>query len=180
MLKEKKTEESNDYTVKFSIKYQTSPGQNIYVLGNLDQLGNWRRNVFKLKWTEGHIWKGKLNLSKNISSFDYKFVCASDDQSYKRWEEGLNRVFEFEKKLLNLKNQIKIDCKWEMFLVEFNIYYPLKNDYEFMQLVGGAKGIGNWLLDNGQPCKMKLSEPKTIGRNYFSFWFFIFVLIKNE
>lgn len=162
-----KQEEISNYTVKFSLNYQTSPGQNIYILGNIDQLGSWKRNVFKLKWSEGHIWKGSLNLSRSVNTFEYKFVCASDDQSYKRWEEGINRVFEYDRGLLNAKNKIKLDCKWEKFIMEFNIYYPLKNDYENMHIVGGAKAIGNWLLDNGLPCKMKLSEPKSIGRKHY-------------
>jgi len=161
-----KYEEIKEYIIKFRIKYQTTPGQNIFIIGNIDQLGNWKKNIFKLKWTEGHIWKGKLVLNEKISNFEYKFVCLSDDQSFKRWEEGCNRIFEFDRKLLSEKGSINLDCKWETFTVEFNIYYPLKNDYEYMQIVGGAKGIGNWLLDNGQPCKMKLSEPKTIGRNF--------------
>lgn len=168
----KKKEEISNYTIKFTIKYQTFPGQNIYIYGGIDELGSWKRNVFKLKWTEGHIWKGSLNLSRVVNNFEYKFVCATDDQSYKRWEEGENRIFEFDKKLLNAKNKIKLECRWEIFTMEFNIYYPLKNDYEYMQIIGGAKGIGNWLLENGVPCRMRLSEPKTIGRInifYFSF-----------
>lgn len=160
-------EELIEYAVKFKIKYQTTPGQNLYIYGNLDQLGNWEKNVFKLKWAEGHFWKGKLCLPKNIQSFEYKFVCATEDQSFKRWEQGSNRVFEFDRKLLNQKKQIKLDCKWEAFLLEFNIYYPLNNNFEYMQIVGGAKVLGNWLLENGLPCKMRLSEPKTIGRKMF-------------
>ena len=72
-------------------------------------------------------------------------------------------VFLFEEELLNGNSIIKIDCKWESFLLEFNIYYPLINDCEYMQIVGGAKGIGNWLLNKGIPCKMKLSDPKQLG-----------------
>jgi Starch binding domain len=162
----------SNYTIKFTIKYQTNPGQNIYIYGNIDQLGSWKRNVCKLKWTEGHIWKGKINLNMMINSFEYKFVCASDDQSYKRWEDGINRVFIFDRSMLNEKKKIVLDCKWETFMMEFNIYYPLKNDCEYMQIVGGTKGIGNWLLDGGVPCRMKLSEPKQMGRK-------ISFLIKN-
>jgi len=154
-----------EFSVKFSINYKTSLGQNIYVLGNIDNLGCWKRNIFKLKWNEGHNWEGKLTLSTEITNFEYKFVCSTNDQSYRRWEEGPNRVFVFDRSLLNEKNEIKLDCKWETYMIEFNIYYPLKNDYEYMQIVGGSKGIGNWLLDNGVPCRMRLSEPKTIGCN---------------
>jgi hypothetical protein len=159
----KNQEISNTYKIRFSIRYETSPGQNIYIFGNLDELGNWKKNTFKLKWSEGHIWKGTLELNKEIKSFEYKFVCLAENQSYKRWEEGFNRIFLYDEKLLIANSLIKMDCKWESFLLEFNIYYPLKNDCEYMQLVGGAKGIGNWLNDKGVPCKMKLSDPKQLG-----------------
>ena len=166
-----------NYTVKFTLKYQTSPGQNIYVYGGIQELGNWKKNVFKLKWSAGHVWKGNLNLNTSIKNFQYKFVCASEDQIYKRWEEGINRVFEYNSKLLNAKNKIKLDCKWESFIFEYNIYYPLRNDCEYLQIVGGCPGIGNWLLDSFLPCKMKLSEPKEIGRKFI--FLFFFHLIKN-
>ena len=145
--------------IKFSIKYQTSPGQNMYVLGNINELGNWKENKFKLKWTEGHIWKGKLELPMKVSTFTFKFVCISDDNRYKRWEEGPDRIFN--NKLG--ENLVKLDCVWEHFSISFNIYYPLNNEMEYFQIIGGPKEIGNWFREGGQPVKMNLTEPKTIG-----------------
>jgi hypothetical protein len=151
---------SDDYTIKFSIKYSTQPGENIYIVGNLKELGNWKENKFKLKWTEGHIWKGKLNLPSEIENFSYKFICASDKQV--RWEEGPNRIFdktqyEFSKQIINL------DCIWEHFTISFNIFYPLANSTEYLQIIGGVSGLGSWFKDGGHPVKMILTDPKTIG-----------------
>jgi len=158
----RRQEKTYEYTLKFSMKYQTLPGQNIYILGNLDNLGNWKNKIFKLKWTNGHIWKGELSLNRDIESFEYKFVCAEDKPGSERWEQGKNRLFLFDRKLLSPKNKIKLDCVWEKFVINFNLYYPLKNDSEKMQITGEVNELGNWSLDNNLFCNMRLSEPKTI------------------
>lgn len=159
----------NAYTIKFSIKYQTSPGQNIYILGSIPELGKWKENKFKLKWNEGHIWKGKLQLPKHTSHFVFKFVCISDDNQYKRWEEGPDRIFD-KSKFDRDEEVIKLDCMWEHFSINFNIYYPLTNDTEYMQIIGGPKPLGAWFKDGGGPIKMKLSEAKTLGGITGKFW----------
>ena len=154
--------DDNKYSIKFSIKYQTSPGQNIYILGSINELGNWKENKFKLKWHPGHIWKGTLVLDESINSITYKFVCVSNDLSYKRWEKGPDRIFHRE--LHSHKNQkkIKMECIWEHFQITFHIFYPLKNDSEYFQIIGGPKALGEWYRNGNAPVKMNLSEPKTI------------------
>ena len=158
-----------NYTVKFSVNYKTSLGQNIYIYGNIDEIGNWKKNVFKLKWTEGHLWKGSLVLNNNVKNFEYKFVCATDDQSYARWEQGENRLFVFDKNLLNKKNKIEVKCSWEMFILEFNIFYPSVKENEYFQLEFCNSEAECVLLSKGVPYIMKLSEKETqIGRiNFF-------------
>ena len=37
---------------------QTSPGQDVYVVGNKSFLGRWNpKKAMKLKWTDGHVWQ---------------------------------------------------------------------------------------------------------------------------
>lgn len=158
------------YTVKFSVKYQTKPGQNIYILGSIPELGAWKLNKFKLKWSEGHVWKASLNLSKDIEFFRYKFVCLSDDGKFKRWEEGPDRTFYLKALEKNSTEKYKIDCIWEHFVITFSIYYPLTNDNEYMQIIGKPTALGGWFKDNGVPVKMTLTEPKTLGVISGRFW----------
>jgi hypothetical protein len=155
---------SDEYSIKFSIKYQTKLGEIISIYGDIPELGAWKQPKFKLKWTEGHVWKGQLTLPSNIDRFQFKFVCESDDHKIQRWEEGMNRIFLMSKcSEGEIKDRsIKLDCVWEHFYVVFNIYYPLENDVEYLQIVGKPKELGSWLVDGGIPAKMHLSEKKTL------------------
>jgi hypothetical protein len=153
------------YSIKFSIKYQTSPGQNIYILGNINELGKWKENKLKLKWNEGHIWKGTLELPESINNLSYKFVCVSEDGNYKRWEEGPDRIFHRDMPGYTGLKKIRMDCMWEHFGITFHIFYPLKNESEYFQIIGRPKSLGEWFKNGGTPVKMNLSEPKTIEGN---------------
>ena len=51
-----KTRLNNNYSVNFRLKYVTVPGEDLYVIGNLPQLGNNKELKYGLMWTEGHIW----------------------------------------------------------------------------------------------------------------------------
>ncbi len=154
----------NKYQIKFSIKYQTVPGQSMYIFGGVKELGNWKESNLKLKWSEGHIWKAKLEVPQSVTTFPFKFVCISDDNKYRRWEEGPDRIFNKSK----FENQltIKLDCVWEHFCMSFNIYYPLNNEMEYLQIIGGPKELGNWFREGGQPVKMTLTEAKTINGTF--------------
>jgi hypothetical protein len=161
--------ENSTYSIKISIKYQTNIGQNIYIFGSLPELGNWKEKKFKLKWNEGHIWKGVLTLPKEIKTFSYKFVCLSDDGKFKRWEDGPNRIFFVEGSELKTSSsddsKYKLECIWEHFYITFNIFYPSNNESEYMQLIGEPACLGSWFKNGGLPIRMSLSEPKTIGCN---------------
>ena len=51
---------------------------------------------------------------------------------------------------------------WNHFKINFNIYYPLKNKNENMQIVGEPIPLSNWLREDEKPVKMELSEEKGI------------------
>ena len=86
----------NSYiTFIFKIKYETNPGEEIYIFGGHPDFGNWKNPKFKLKWTEGHIWQAEYNFSTSINYIPFKFVCHS--KSYIKWEEGENRLLSSKK-----------------------------------------------------------------------------------
>lgn len=63
-------------SVDFCIQYFTRPGQDIYVLGNCNELGHWNvEKGVKLTWNNNHQWKGstKLTCAQN-GPVEYKYV----------------------------------------------------------------------------------------------------------
>jgi hypothetical protein len=48
----------NLYSLTFKVYYETQMGESLAVLGNISQLGNWKKDIiYPLKWTPGHIWE---------------------------------------------------------------------------------------------------------------------------
>lgn len=37
-----------------SIHYITIPGEDLYIVGNVEELGKWKDPIFKMNWSEGH------------------------------------------------------------------------------------------------------------------------------
>ena len=72
------------------VKYETKPGQEIYIYGETPDFGNWKESKFPLKWTTGHIWKGDYNMPKESKDIQFKFVCHSNNSDI--LEEGENRL----------------------------------------------------------------------------------------
>ena len=80
----------------FQIKYDTKLGEDLAIIGSINELGNWNPyNSLKMGWNEGNIWKTELYINdKTILDFEYKFIVTSGG-FVKRWEEGYNRKFNF-------------------------------------------------------------------------------------
>lgn len=151
-------------TFQFQIKYETNQGENIYILGSDPIFGNWKDAKFRLGWYEGHIWKKDLTLPKSSNLIKYKFVCIGENNE-RRWEVGPNRLLgtEYLKGLKKTSDgKYILDCMWNHFKINFNIYFPLKNKYENMQIVGEPIGLANWLREDEKPIKMELSNDKEI------------------
>ena len=77
-------------TFLIKLKYETKPGEEIYIYGDNNDFGNWTSPKFKLSWSLGHIWKASYKMSKSIDYIRFKFVCHSEH--YNIWEEGDNRL----------------------------------------------------------------------------------------
>ena len=77
-----------EFECEFFVRYETSFGQSIIIVGSSEELGAW--DLFKgvqMKWSPGHLWTAKI-LIRNIPA-EYKYVCFSDQESV--WERGKNR-----------------------------------------------------------------------------------------
>ena len=88
----------------FSIKYNTTFGEEVGILGSIPNLGNWNQTgIFYLKWNNGNIWTGEILIETNPPmDFEFKFVISSN-RNVKKWESGDNNKVYFDK----LINEIK-------------------------------------------------------------------------
>ena len=107
--------------IVFVIKYNSSFGEEVGILGSLQILGNWeQKRVFKLKWNSGHIWKGEIFVTNDsVKDFEFKFVILQDN-SVKNWENGSNNKFNYDL----LFNQIRVKRKgfYSKYDYDYNIY----------------------------------------------------------
>lgn len=116
-----------DYIV-FQMRYNTRPGEDLGVIGSINELGMWDQNrALKLRWNEGNIWKTKINYNfSNNSTFEFKYIFISNGR-VKQWEDGNNRKLNYNE----LKEIIEPNIK-EGYLAEFkningnNIIYNVK------------------------------------------------------
>ena len=165
MINENNFQDSS-FTVTFSIKYETKFGQNIYILGGVKELGNWKNKVAKMKWHEGHLWKLKVNFEGDVKGFEYKFAISEKETL--KWEGGHNRLFS--KKNFEDEEHIELKAVWERFYVTFMIYFPVKNENEVMQIMGAPIAIGKWFQDGGKPLRMKLGDERNLNIIKGRFW----------
>jgi hypothetical protein len=106
----------------FSIRYNTTFGEEIGILGSLPILGNWNQNgIFHLNWNNGNIWTGEINI-ENLSDFEFKFIISSGG-NVKKWENGDNNKVNFDK----LINEIKYKKKGYFNKYEYN-FEPIKKE----------------------------------------------------
>ena len=80
--------------IVFQMKYQTIMGQELGVIGSLNDIGNWDQNkAQKLRWTEGNVWIKDI-MYQNNTDFEFKFIFIESGK-VKTWEDGNNRAFKF-------------------------------------------------------------------------------------
>ena len=132
---ENKTYNSNDkYPLKkiiFSIRYDTTFGEDIGILGSIDKLGKWdQKGIMYLKWNKGNNWTGEIDVDdKKLENFEFKFVIALNGE-LKIWESGYNNKVLFPQlfEVIKAKNkgrfnkyeyiydiekeELTLKCKW--------------------------------------------------------------------
>ena len=59
----------DSYLINFAVKYETIVGENLVVVGNIEELGKWCEYKFPLVWTDGHVWRSPKPLIINSSTF---------------------------------------------------------------------------------------------------------------
>lgn len=51
----------------------TKPGQRVLLVGSHPSLGDWDLSrAWKLKWSDGHVWRGCLELPADIAGIEFK------------------------------------------------------------------------------------------------------------
>ena len=117
-------------SINFEIKYDTTYGEEIGILGSITDLGNWNiNNIFYLGWNYGNIWKGKIDINKPYINIEFKFVITFN-REIKKWENGYNNRIIFDALLNeirykkngfydkyeycydNINKELYIKCRW--------------------------------------------------------------------
>ena len=80
----------------FSIHYNSTFGEEVYILGSSPKLGMWKLGgALLLKWNQGNLWKGEINIEvDDLQDFEFKFVIVEKGK-IKYWESGDNNVVNF-------------------------------------------------------------------------------------
>ena len=113
----------------FQMQYQTWMGQELGIIGSINEIGNWDQgNAKKLTWTDGNIWIIDFYININYD-FEYKFIFIENNW-VKTWEDGNNRNFKFGE----IKNKLESQS------VNGDIIYV--NDYNLTNLEYNIKNNG--------------------------------------
>ena len=71
-------------------------GLQVGVVGDADVFGAWEpEDGFRLKWTEGNIWTGRVELPPGTTTLEYKLVTMHKT-GFNAWEEFGNRTLELD------------------------------------------------------------------------------------
>lgn len=78
--------------MSFRIPYQTSLGESLCIIGDVEELGAWKDfTVAQMIWTEGHIWVLENVKVRSKNFFSYKYVHLKNGTP-SCWEKGENRL----------------------------------------------------------------------------------------
>jgi hypothetical protein len=132
--------EDGSYKLTLRIKYQTNLGESLCVVGNIEELGNWKNFNCKMSWTEGHVWVLKDLPVTSKAFFTYKYVLMTGDKP-STWETGQNRLADL-RRLPEIDNQMfdmfnenkgsKVKCVeifdvWQAYMINMTLYYPMQS-----------------------------------------------------
>ena len=117
--------------IVFNIYYNTLFGQEIAISGSSNKLGKWDKNhLFFLKWTEGGVWVGELDIDGGYEDFEFKFVLCYN-KNIIDWEPGDNNNVYFTALLNEIKeyqkgkfNKYEYDYNQNEGILTLNCYWP--------------------------------------------------------
>lgn len=149
--------------IEFRIHYNTQQGEEIYILGDNDDFGNWTSKKFKLDWNENNIWKKEYKMPTNNKNIKYKFVCAhlnTNDKNNFKWEECPNRILSVEN-LKNLRQENEkyiLEQIWNHFTVNCTLHYQAKSPNDSIFILGSDPALGDWGKNDKNNYKMELEK----------------------
>ncbi len=109
----------------FEMKYQTQMGQELGILGNLNELGNWNQdNALRMQWTDGNIWIKEIE--GNNDNIEYKFIFIVNNR-VQRWEDGGNRILNLKEIKEKIKNEKKFELNQQTYEFNNNILKIISN-----------------------------------------------------
>jgi hypothetical protein len=82
---------TNAVPVRVSVQYASKPGEDVFVVGNLPDLGDWNPDrAMPLSFRNGQEWEAVINVngSQLPKQVEYKYLVKRQGQV--RWEEGQN------------------------------------------------------------------------------------------
>jgi hypothetical protein len=56
----------------------TVPGEFLWVLGDIEEMGRWKEHKCRMTWTTDHVWEIKDVTITSRSFFNYKYVLEKD------------------------------------------------------------------------------------------------------
>lgn len=109
-------DEKSDYNLTLRIKYETNLGESMSIIGDIEELGNWKNFKCHMTWTEGHVWVLRDLPIKEKSIFNYKYVLMKDGKP-QTWEKGQNRIADLRllQKTGTSVNSVEIHDEWQAF-----------------------------------------------------------------
>lgn len=55
----------------------TQPGEDVVLVGSHPALGSWSvDNAVALTWTDGHFWRGSIELPSSVGAIEYKVTAC--------------------------------------------------------------------------------------------------------
>eukprot|EP00026_Physarum_polycephalum_P023809 Phypoly_transcript_29383.p1 GENE.Phypoly_transcript_29383~~Phypoly_transcript_29383.p1 ORF type:complete len:112 (+),score=18.43 Phypoly_transcript_29383:37-372(+) len=85
----------NGANATFTIKYNTQPGQNVFVVGSIPELGEWDiSKAKKLSWNCGNTWDINIGFDETNTHVEYKYFVQTEFCRDVNWEHLENRSTE--------------------------------------------------------------------------------------
>jgi len=133
----------NHIRVFLGVNYHTVLGENVHVIGNIPELGNWNAKLsFPLTYHQHGNWSRALTLDRRDQIIEYKYIIVKESTNEIRWEEGSNRTLDTSS--LNLKKNELINIEsWNQREVNIRMKYNC-GAKKILAICGEGVTFGNW------------------------------------
>lgn len=157
-----KIEPLHDYLLTFRLHCHVDFGQEVYVVGSLQELGLWKDNTkVKLQWTDDHYWVNQQPVRiphETLCHFQYKYVILNKNKEVVKWEDSkFNRLADLDilkvqkieqsepskistsGAVLRPGKHVEISEVWNKFSVCFSIFCPTESVDEVVRIKGNRQ-----------------------------------------